>query len=243
MISFAEGEFEQARACYESFLEASRDIGDRQAEAVATANLAIVLQAQGASEAATQRARRFLAICREIGYRRGEANALHILAGEADRLGDAVTAERLFRKALAHQRELGRGDGMAPTALAFGAFLAEAGRQDEAIALLEEARELAHRASLPGTEVMAMCLLASLGELRAEEALRAFEAKEALIRHDERVDGRYLLWQATQDRAHLQEAKRLLDELLQRAAPEQRAAMIENVPTNRRVMQAWEAED
>jgi len=49
---------------------------------------------------------------------------------------------------------------------------------------------------------------------------------------------RQLLWRATGDRGHLDEAKRVLDRLLENAPPDCRQAMIANVPLHRYVAMA-----
>jgi hypothetical protein len=56
------------------------------------------------------------------------------------------------------------------------------------------------------------------------------------------VEVRNLLWQATRDRAHLVEAKRLLDDLVAHAPPEDRESMLANVRTNREIVEACKAE-
>jgi len=54
-------------------------------------------------------------------------------------------------------------------------------------------------------------------------------------------DSGALLWQATNDRAHLVEAKRLLDRLVALAPPDCRAAMLSNVRCNREIVEAARA--
>jgi hypothetical protein len=51
-----------------------------------------------------------------------------------------------------------------------------------------------------------------------------------------------MLWKATGDRAHLAEAKRLLDEILAKNPPEHHAAMLRNVRVNREIVEACRAE-
>jgi hypothetical protein len=54
--------------------------------------------------------------------------------------------------------------------------------------------------------------------------------------------GALLLWKATGDRAHLEEAKRLLDESLANVPAECHEAMLTNLRGNREIMAAWKGE-
>ena len=53
---------------------------------------------------------------------------------------------------------------------------------------------------------------------------------------------RWLLFRATGDRAHLEEAKRLLDESVAHVDEETRTSMLTNLRLNREIMAAWEGE-
>jgi hypothetical protein len=52
---------------------------------------------------------------------------------------------------------------------------------------------------------------------------------------------RFLLWQATHDRAHLAEAKRLLDFMVEHAPPDCRESMLANVRLHREIAAAAKA--
>ena len=54
----------------------------------------------------------------------------------------------------------------------------------------------------------------------------------------EAMEARFLLWQATRDPAHLAEAKRLLDFLVEHAPPECRESMLANVRLHREIAAA-----
>jgi hypothetical protein len=71
------------------------------------------------------------------------------------------------------------------------------------------------------------------------EALAALEAGEAGAPTGDAMEARFLLWQATRDRAHLVEAKRLLDFLVEHAPPECRETMLANVRLHREIVAAW----
>ncbi len=51
---------------------------------------------------------------------------------------------------------------------------------------------------------------------------------------------RFCLWQATKDRAHLEEAHRLLMYAREHVSEEYRDTMLQNVPLHRDIMKAWE---
>ena len=53
------------------------------------------------------------------------------------------------------------------------------------------------------------------------------------------MDPRFLLWKATHDLTHLEEAKRLLDYLVEHAPAEYRESMLKNVRLHREIMEAW----
>ena len=61
---------------------------------------------------------------------------------------------------------------------------------------------------------------------------------DAHIPHHEKMEGRFVLWKATRDSAHLVEAKRLLDYLVENAPEEYRDSMIESIPLNREIRDA-----
>jgi hypothetical protein len=54
-----------------------------------------------------------------------------------------------------------------------------------------------------------------------------------------KTQARFLLWKATDDTTHLEEAHRLLCHLRDHAPEEYRETMIENVPLHRDIMAAW----
>ena len=77
------------------------------------------------------------------------------------------------------------------------------------------------------------------GDVAAAQALFA-EHGDKLPR-TERLWLRAELWRLTGDRAHVDEANRLLDFMVEHAPEEDRESMIENVPLHRDIMAAWEA--
>ncbi len=88
---------------------------------------------------------------------------------------------------------------------------------------------------------MAACRLALLPAGDAAAAKSVFEEFEDRLEHADKLEALHCLWQATRDRAHLEQAHRLLMDAREHASEEYRDSMIENVPLNRDIMKAWEA--
>jgi serine/threonine protein kinase/tetratricopeptide (TPR) repeat protein len=232
------GRLGEAREHFERSLALSREIGDRRGERVNTGNLGYVLLLFGRLREAREQIRQSLALRRETRDRGGEGVEIQWLADIAAEEGDDDAAVTCYGEALVLRREIGRRDGEAETLLARGAQLARLGREAEARADFDEAlaiaRELspsrfdlfatAHRATLPGGDVAA--------------ALAALAVHESHIEKLEAMNVRFLLWQATHDRVHLAEAKRLLDFMVEHAPADCRETMLANVRLHREIAAA-----
>jgi hypothetical protein len=77
--------------------------------------------------------------------------------------------------------------------------------------------------------------VAAAAEGDAATALR----HEERATHAQRMEARFLLWKATGDRAHLEEAHRLLQEAVAHAPKERREAMLRDVPLHREIAGNW----
>jgi hypothetical protein len=73
-----------------------------------------------------------------------------------------------------------------------------------------------------------------------DAALAALAEHQELAEHGAKMDARFRLWELTEDKAHLEEAHRLLCYALDHSPEEHRTSMTENVPLHRDIMQAWE---
>jgi tetratricopeptide (TPR) repeat protein len=236
------GRLGEAREHYERHLALAREIGHRQGEAIATGNLGNVFYNLGRLGEAREHYERRLALSREIGDRSGEGFALHSLAGLSAEEGDAAAAERRYAEALALRREIGHRNGEAETLLLRGAHLARRGREAEARADLDAALAIACELSRADVEFLATAQLATLPGGDAGAAVAALAAHERGVDVQEAMEARFLVWQATHDRAHLAEAKRLLDFMVEHAPPECRESMLANVRLHREIVAAWRAE-
>jgi len=158
----------------------------------------------------------------------------------ADASGDRASALAHFAEALDLRRELGDRVGVAETLVRMGTVEHEAGNDAsagdhfaEALAVGREVGDCSvlllatiHAARLPGGDVAA-----------SRATLAEFEKRSF---HWVRLDAHFRLWELTGDRAHLGEAKRLLDFAVEHAPEEHRASMLEHVPLHREIARAWD---
>ena len=161
------------------------------------------------------------------------------LGGVAEEQGDADAAQSLYEESLALFRGIESPRGIATALVSIGRLRAANGCAGEAHTCLEEALALGYQLDASDTVVLAQCHLASLADRDATDALSALGKREERLEHAARMESRFLLWRATHDPAHLTEAKRLLDHLVDHAPEEYREAMLTNVRLNREVMEAW----
>jgi tetratricopeptide (TPR) repeat protein len=232
------GRWADAEGHFERWLALARETGFRQGEIRALINLGSVRLAFGDLPGARTHLDESLALCRTVGARDVESGARSRLARVADEEGDSAAAVRLAEEALGLRRALQQGWDVVESLLQVGDLRRRAGDTDGARAAIEEALPLAtaqaraaavarclvHRAVLPGgdTAAAAAALTESAQRLEAPDALQA----------------RLLLWQATRDRAHLAEARRLLDFVVEHAPPACRESMLANVRLHREIAAA-----
>jgi len=240
-LSSAQGRLAEAKDFKERALALSREIGDRLGEAVATGNLGANFQAQGRLAEAKEHQERKLALCREIGDRRSETYALFNLGLVLRESGDAAGSEERYLSCLGVAEEIGDRIVAAVTHLALGSLRASLRGSESARASLTTALDLAKAVGLPGVETLARCQSACLPGGDAAAAAAALAANEERLGADERIEARFLVWTATGDRAHLAEAKRLLDESTSQFSDEDRASALANLRLNREIAAAAKA--
>jgi serine/threonine protein kinase/predicted ATPase len=256
-LLWSQGHYAEARPHYERVLALVREFGDRRGESYAEVNLGVLFRSMGRFDEARAHLDRGLSIARDIDNRRTEADALAEFAAIACESDDASLAERLFAESVGINRVLGARAEESESLLARGALLIREGRAAEARADFDAALATARELGSLGVEVVASAYLARLPEgaprdrpqdgLASPGAMSA-AALAAVDAHGERVEAwmrmeaRFVLWQATHDAAHLAEAKRLLDFLLEHATPECRETMLTNVRLHREIVAAWRAE-
>ena len=94
----------------------------------------------------------------------------------------------------------------------------------------------------PAALLVTLALLACLPGGDATDALAAFTEHDERLDAEQHREARHLLWKATGDRAHLEAAKRLLDEALAPVPAEYHESMCRNLRVNREILEAWAAQ-
>jgi tetratricopeptide (TPR) repeat protein/energy-coupling factor transporter ATP-binding protein EcfA2 len=236
------GRLAEARSRYETQLRLACEIGLRLLEALALVNLGLLRLSLGDLAGVRRDLEASLALGRELGARYPQGYALFGLASMAEEEGDPAGARRLAGEALALRRQIRHAYGVVESLGQLALLRRVDGDLDGARAAAEETLALARAQSSPGVVASSLALLATLpgGDAKAAEAALVV-AGEALPAR-EAVPVRFLLWEATRDRAHLAAAKRHLDFLVEHAPPECRESMLANVRVHREIMAACKAE-
>jgi hypothetical protein len=142
---------------------------------------------------------------------------------------------------LAQCRETGWRWGEAQALASIGAAFADEGRAREASEALSRAIALAREDAIPGLRYVASARRALVSPAAVAEALAAASECERECEVGEAMQARFLLWRATSDRAHLVEAKRRLDHLVENAPPDSRDSMLQGVRLHREIAEAASA--
>ncbi len=236
------GRYDQARTHFQQHLAIAREIGHRRGETYAAGNLGTVLCALGRHDEARAHSERSLAIAREIGDRSSEAYATGQVGSVFFSLGRHDEARAHFERRLAITREIGERTMEADAIAELGATLVEQGLGADAATLLRDAAAMAEELGYPSIQLLAKARLANLAsDDRASAvaaALAALTTCEAGASSASAMEARFLLWQATGDRAHLSEAKRRLDFLVAHAPPQDRESMLTKVRLHREIAEA-----
>jgi tetratricopeptide (TPR) repeat protein len=232
------GRLDEALAHFGRSLELSRENRYPLGEAVALVNAASIHVEVGNAAAARDAADRAMATSLAVGNRRVEGYAIQALGLVARLEGNVAEAERRFVEAIDVRRKMGHAPGVAVSVLSLGELRMSQGREPEARAAFDEALALGRKHDLPSIEVMALARLAALPGGDPAPARAALARHEKRIHWGERIEAHHVLWETTHDRAHLAEARRLLDHLLAHAPTDCRQSMIGNVPTHRSILAA-----
>jgi len=231
----------EAGAALTRGLSLAQEIGDRHGEAITLVNVSTLKGHLGDDAGSREAALRSRELAREIGDRRVESYGLDRLAHALERAGDVAEAEARALEALEMRRAISYRRGIADTQLLMARLHVESGRTEAAQAAIVEVLTIARALGLPGPAARARALAALLpgaGRAESAEALYAFAQVDELLGAPERMEARWLLFQATRDPAHLVEARRLLDHLVAHAPPAARGAMVDRVPLHRALVDA-----
>jgi serine/threonine protein kinase/tetratricopeptide (TPR) repeat protein len=232
------GELAAAQEHYERGLLLCRQAGVRLFEGIATGNLASIHAVMARRAEALECHDRALAIHRSLGHRFGEASELTRRGGFYSDRDDPALAKECLIAATALCEEIANWRTLAAAQLSLGDALRELGDDASARAQFTACMEAGVRLGIVELEVVARCHLAvrlggDVGEARA-----SVEKHEASIDLEGRMSVRWLLWLASGDRAHLVEAKRLLDQFVAEAAEADRAAILADTRRNRGIVSA-----
>jgi hypothetical protein len=124
--------------------------------------------------------------------------------------------------------------------VALGGIELKQGDSKSAVAHLNEALTLAREVTQPAASLMATVLRARLPGGNTGAAVAALAEHAERVAHSTKMAARFRLWELTKDRAHLAEAKRLLDFACEHTPEAYSTSMIESVPLHRDIMRAWE---
>ncbi|MCU0727062.1 MAG: tetratricopeptide repeat protein [Planctomycetes bacterium] len=229
-----------ARERFERHLAIAREIGERQGEGWARGNLGNLSLAFGRRAEARAHFEQQLAISREIGDRSAEACALSNLGSLAEAEGDEVEARRRYGEALAIHRALGEPGGAVEALVALAELDRERGDAEGAVARAEEALALARESQVADAVLPAAVCRARLPGGDPAAALAEFFGIGERLPHRARMEAGFALFGITGDRAHLVEAKRLLDLLVEHAPEDCRESMLRNVRLHREIATAAE---
>jgi tetratricopeptide (TPR) repeat protein len=184
-------------------------------------------------------ARKAIRILEEIPARPPLSAAIATMGDLLYQDGKEQAAIAHHERALEIRRGLGNDRRIAASLRDLGGIHQRAGRRQDALEALKEARDLDLRSGAKECAVT-LALLAMLGE----EEPRV--AEETLLRNRDglsvrnRLLANFSLWRAGKKPGHLEAARRLLCRLRDNAPEMYRETMIARVPIHRDVAEAWE---
>jgi serine/threonine protein kinase/tetratricopeptide (TPR) repeat protein len=239
VIYLDRGRYAEGRECFARKLTLSREIGYRKGEVAAMGALGTVLADFGRFAEARKQLEHYLALSTEMGDRLEQGYALARLGEVAEGEGDLEKAEQFHGEALALRRDVGYTGGVGQSLLTLGRLRAQRGDEESARSHFDEALALGRNMGEPSFVLLATAHRTLLPGGDVDAALAALE-DEMHVGHKYRLRARFLLWRATRDLVHLEEAHRLLVHLRDHAPEDYRDSMLQNVPLHRDIMQAWE---
>jgi len=219
-----------------------KEIGHRQAEAIGHHNCGVRFALLGCANEALDSFEAAVRVAREIDFPLVEAATPLFVGRVLEARGNAEQAEAQYRLSMARLEALSvRDEHAAGAYLSLGALLARTGREAESRVALERGLEIAEECGVPGARALAHAELARLHVIGADRAMDVLREAQGRMDLESKTHTWFCLWRATEDPAHLEEAKRLLDHALSLASEEHRRSMLENVPPAREIMEAWNA--
>jgi tetratricopeptide (TPR) repeat protein len=234
------GRYGDAIAQYERYIAVSREIDYPRGEMIARTNLGTIQADLGDPEGALGNLDACYDQAREFGDRLTEGYGLAKLGDLARQTGESDRAERLYAEGLAIFRDLALPPHVANTLVSLGRLLAEEARPEDARLCLQEALSIGRELDAAQPVLLATCHLALMPDGKPSLALEALRQHEGRLPCSDRMEARFLLFKATGERAHLEEAHRLLGRLRDHAPEECRETMVSKVPLHGDIVAAWE---
>jgi len=233
------GDYAGGRAWTERSLTLTKEVGFRMAAIGNNMNLSVSLHGLGLLAEAREAVERGAAQEADVPLPWFVPQMRIALAEVMLSEGRSREAEDILREAIAVPLEERHRVRTAKGVLALGSLLVRAGRSEEAGPFLEEARRMGAARSDLDLEVVALAYQAAAGTAEASAAAEALARLEKRLYVSSRMEARLALFRASGNREHLDEAKRLLDEVLSRAPEECREGMVRNVRLHREIDEAW----
>jgi tetratricopeptide (TPR) repeat protein len=232
------GNYTQALQLFKRDLALCRELDDRGAEAESALNMGVICRSLGRIEEARAHYESALGLLRQVGDRRSEAIGRSNLGNVLQDFGWVADARSEFQASLELAIEVEYRMGEVTALVSLGNLEVEAGRKTRAQRILKRGLRLARRLGAGSFIVEATAALALLPGGDAQAALDAYGLHEEALQQRDRMRLRFRLWQATGDRAHLDEAHRLLIEIRDLAPSEFRESMIAKIPLHREIVLA-----
>jgi tetratricopeptide (TPR) repeat protein len=214
----------------------ARETGAPRTEAFALQNGAEALLTMGDLDGAAERLEAGTRIAREIGeqYVSGWGRRIR---GDLDAArGDVEAARLAYDEALRNGRAISSALDEAEALVGLARLDACGASTTDAAARLDEA--ISRAPDDPNVRALATSIRAALPGGEPVAAARTLDDLGTRPWHVARMEGRFWLWKATNDRKHLAESWRLLVHLRDHAPPEYRVTVMENVPLHREIAAA-----
>ncbi|MDJ0974485.1 MAG: protein kinase [Planctomycetota bacterium] len=233
------GQMRDAMLAYEEGLASAREAGHGYRTGIAEMNLGSILLRVGRHEMAARHLESAQAVFAEIGYQRYEPSIHFVLGQVVEQAGNEDEALSRYEAGTRMMRMRGSRVGEAALLLELGRVTGQRGDRERARRLFDRAESIGRDSDTPNIWLLAGACCAAFFDTSVDKLVLELNEFKSRCSHMERLQIRYWLWRATKLPAHLDEAKRLLDYLVEHAPHEHRESMLTNVQLNREIMEAW----